>query len=114
MSILDHETLSVVDAAKEVSESEKIADPFYHKAMLSKGIVNCHVWTIGDNYPMAFHVECELRSMGFSREWTISSYEHQMLGYGRKDAIKDQVKESIQSIVRKISEDFLQDRLTYR
>jgi hypothetical protein len=58
------------------------------------GFFGCEAWTVGNSYPIAFHVECAGGSMDEPRHW-----QHATLGYGPKDKIVDIVKNTLDSIV---------------
>jgi len=58
------------------------------------GLFECEVWTVGSNYPIAFHVQCTGGSMDEPRHWRNAT-----LGYGPKDKIVEMVKKTIDSIV---------------
>ena len=58
------------------------------------GLFECEAWTVGSNYPIAFHVQCAGGSMDEPRHWRTAT-----LGYGPKERILDMVKTIIDSIV---------------
>ena len=58
------------------------------------GLFECEVWTVGKNYPIAFHVQCAAGSMDAPRHWQFAT-----LGYGPKDKIITMVRETLESIV---------------
>lgn len=58
------------------------------------GLFECETWTVGRNYPIAFHVECSGGSMDEPRHWNYAT-----LGYGPKDKIVDMVRKTLDSIV---------------
>lgn len=58
------------------------------------GFFGCEAWTVGNGYPIAFHVECAGGSMDEPRHW-----QHATLGYGPKDKIVEIVKNTLDSIV---------------
>ena len=58
------------------------------------GLFGCAVWTVGNNYPIAFHIQCAGGSMDEPRQW-----QYATLGYGHKDKILDMVKNTLDSIV---------------
>ena len=58
------------------------------------GLFGCEAWTVGDTYPIAFHVQCAGGSMDEPRHW-----QHATLGYGPKDKIVEIVKNTLDAIV---------------
>ena len=58
------------------------------------GFFGCEAWTVGNSYPIAFHVQCAGGSMDEPRHW-----QHATLGYGPKDKIVDIVKNTLDAIV---------------
>jgi hypothetical protein len=58
------------------------------------GLFTCEAWTVGNNYPIAFHLQCTGGPMDEPRHW-----QYATLGYGRKDKIAEAVREGLQSIV---------------
>lgn len=58
------------------------------------GLFACEAWTVGNNYPIAFHLQCTGGPMDEPRHW-----QYATLGYGRKDKIVDALREALQSIV---------------
>jgi len=58
------------------------------------GLFECETWTVGSNYPIAFHVQCAGGSMDEPREWHYAS-----LGYGPEDRISETVRETLDAII---------------
>lgn len=58
------------------------------------GLFQCEVWTVGNNYPIALHVECTGGSMDEPRHWHYAT-----LGYGPKEKILGIVTKALDSIV---------------
>lgn len=58
------------------------------------GLFECEAWTVGSNYPIAFHVQCAGGSMDEPKHWRSAT-----LGYGPKDKIVEMVKKTLESIV---------------
>jgi hypothetical protein len=58
------------------------------------GLFECEAWTVGSNYPIAFHVQCAAGSMDEPKHWRSAT-----LGYGPKDKIVEMVKKTLDSIV---------------
>jgi hypothetical protein len=58
------------------------------------GLFVCETWTVGSNYPIAFHIQCTGGSMDEPRHWQSAS-----LGYGPKEKIVEIVRKALDSIV---------------
>ena len=58
------------------------------------GVFECDAWTVGSNYPIAFHIQCVAGSMDEPRNW-----QYATLGYGPRDKIEDMVSTTLDSIV---------------
>jgi hypothetical protein len=58
------------------------------------GLFNCEAWTVGLNYPIAFHVQCAGGSMDEPRHWHYAT-----LGYGPKEKITETIRKALESIV---------------
>src|SRR6476661_45978 len=59
------------------------------------GLFECETWTVGSNYPIAFHVQCAGGSMDEPREWHYAS-----LGYGPQNKMSETVRETLDSIIQ--------------
>jgi len=58
------------------------------------GLFECEAWTVGSNYPIAFHVQCAGGSMDEPKHWRSAT-----LGYGPKEKIVEMVKKTLDSII---------------
>ena len=58
------------------------------------GLFECEAWTVGSNYPIAFHVQCVGGSMDEPRHWRYAT-----LGYGPKSKIVELVRKTLDAIV---------------
>ena len=65
----------------------------------------CGVWTVGDDYPVAYHVECQLGSFQKDRILTDA-----VLGYGSKRNVPDTIRKSIDDIVSRFAVKFFKVR----
>ena len=74
-----------------------------------RGVFECTVWTIGKNYPVAYHVSCVLSGMG---EYKVGSdrYETAFLGYTSAQKIDARLDEAIRNAVASISNSLLEHR----
>jgi hypothetical protein len=57
------------------------------------GTLWCHVWTVGDNYPVALHVTCRLGNFVDP-----DVHSNAVLGYASKASIQSEVKDSLNSL----------------
>lgn len=102
LSMIKHETVRFGDAVKRVKFN-------YHSSELKKkGAISCLVWTVGDDYPVAQFVECEL--WGYGKYSFRSKFSHRTLGYSNSNKTNEQVRSSIRGIIANISAKFLEAR----
>lgn len=69
------------------------------------GMLWCGVWTVGDNYPVAYHVECTAGS--FEQPRILSEA---ILGYGNKRNVPETIKKSIDDLVSQFAIQFYKTR----
>ncbi len=72
------------------------------------GKIHVHVWTVGDDYPIAFHIEMQADNM--SAGYAEYAYEHEILGYGSKQNVPDSVRESISKLMDNLAVAFFKAR----
>lgn len=58
------------------------------------GLFECEAWTVGNDYPIAIHIQCAGGSMDEPRHWHNAN-----LGYGPKDKIVDMARKALDAIV---------------
>ena len=58
------------------------------------GLFDCEAWTVGTNYPIAFHVQCAGGSMDAPRHW-----QYATLGYGPRSKMEDTVADVLDDII---------------
>ena len=62
------------------------------------GFFTCEVWTVGDQYIAAYHVDCNAGS--YTAQKTPGSLLNQaILGYGPKDEVSDAVRKGVRAMV---------------
>lgn len=62
------------------------------------GFFTCEVWTVGDQYIAAYHVDCNAGS--YTAQKTPGSLWNQaILGYGPKDEVSDAVRKGVRAMV---------------
>lgn len=103
LSMIPHEVIKMTDAWEEADydlESQFLKE---------KGYVNCRIWTVGDQYPIAYNIECNLGSYGITENDYIS-IETEYLGYAGLDGIKNVMDETIRDAVADMSSQFIEMR----
>lgn len=68
------------------------------------GSINIRVWIVGDNFPIAYHIE--IKAGGISQP----SYLNAVLGYGSKQNVPDTVKTTIEKFIEGFAIDFFKVR----
>ena len=102
LSMIRHETLEFWAAMSKYEYDLESSE------MKKRGSINCLVWTVGDDYPVAEYVECELNGYGdygFQRD-----FSSRMLGYSDSSRADEQVQAMIRQIITDISAEFLEAR----
>jgi hypothetical protein len=69
------------------------------------GYLWCGVWTVGDDYPIAYHIECRFGSMQNPRILTDA-----VLGYGNKNNVPDTIKKSLDDMMSRFAIQFFKTR----
>lgn len=69
------------------------------------GYLWCGVWTVGDDFPVAYHVECKAGS--FENPTILSDT---VLGYGNKRNVPETIKKSIDEIISRFAIQFYKTR----
>lgn len=65
----------------------------------------CKAWTVGDNYPVAYYVECK---MGTLMKFDVG--HDAALGYGNASTTKDEIRKSIDRMVTEFAQLFFRVR----
>lgn len=87
-------------------EPENILEIFQDTEKAKKfGHIHVRVWTVGDDYPIAYHIMIDAGSFAKGRE-----YQDAILGYGSKRNIADFVRESISKLVDDLAVVFFKAR----
>ena len=102
LSMINHEALSSLNALK------KFQFDFESFEMKERGKVRCHIWTVGDDFPVARHIECELSGYGSYRGR--SEFSQSSLGYLSATNANEDTRLSLRGIIAEISADFLETR----
>ena len=93
-------------AKYEYKEVEKLLDPMRDKKIdPTIGFIHITVWTVGEDYPVAYHISINSGNLNNVREYT-----NAQLGYGSKSNIPDTVKESISSFIDELAIAFFKAR----
>lgn len=69
------------------------------------GYLWCGVWTVGTDFPVAYHVECKCGSM--SNPTTLTDA---VLGYGNKKNVPESIRQALDSMVSKFAIQFFKTR----
>ncbi|MCG9738594.1 hypothetical protein L1D32_10545 [Shewanella insulae] len=70
-----------------------------------RGDISIKVWTVGDDYPIAFHIE-----IGAGNYSNLGQYKTAILGYSSKQKIAESVKQSISDLVDDLAVAFFKAR----
>ena len=102
LSMVKHEALGFFEAFK------KFEFNFNSQKMKKRGKVGCHIWTVGDDFPVARHIECELS--GYGRYGGKSEFSQSNLGYSNAADANDSTRSALRGIIAEISANFLEAR----
>lgn len=102
MSFLQHEVKSFNEAVDEFFEKSR-------RELRRRGQVGCTIWTVGDDYPVAMHVECKLSGYGVGSSF-FSEFETAGLGYSSAREVKTQAEDFIREQIQTIASDFFETR----
>ena len=73
------------------------------------GFFTCEVWTVGDQFIAAYHVDCNAGS--YTAQKTPGSLWNQaILGYGPKDEVSDAVRKGVRAMVELFAATFVSAR----
>ena len=100
--MVKHETLSYWDALAKYKFDTQSPE------MKKRGHIACTVWTVGDDYPVAQYVECEL--FGYGDYSLRPNFSQESLGYSNASRADEQVRGAIRGIIAEISSVFLEAR----
>jgi len=73
------------------------------------GFLTCEVWTVGEEYMVAYHVDCNAGSYLMPR-MPGSLWNRAILGYGPKDQLPDAVHNGLKAMVDQFAATFLKVR----
>ena len=106
MPVITHERLPFDEALKR-SRATTAEDG---SSFLSKrGEFRCLVWTVGDDYPIAFFVECSLDGYG-RYEQDYRQFSTRALGYTPKEKVRTALDETLRNAVAAVAAEFLEAR----
>lgn len=70
------------------------------------GFLTCRVWTIGKNFPIAFHSKCRAGNfLVLDQGW-----EREYLGVGYKENVRDEIKKTLNETIESLANDFFKAR----
>lgn len=73
------------------------------------GFLSCEVWTVGEEYIVAYHVDCNAGSY-FMSKTPGSLWNRAILGYGPKDEVSAVVHNGLRSMVEQFAASFFKAR----
>jgi hypothetical protein len=82
-------------------------DAFNEMIKKKIGMIIVTIWAVGDNYPIAYHVELKAKCLGSD---ALDTYEDAYLGYSYKAKIKGSIRKSIEDLVEKFAIIFFKAR----
>jgi len=93
-------------AGMEFKEPENLLEAFQDKEKAKRtGNIHVKVWTVGDDYPIAYHIGISAGNLANPR-----NYETAFLGYGSKQNVPDSVRESISQLIDDLAVAFFKAR----
>ena len=93
-------------AKYEYKEVEKLFDAMKDKKIAPTiGLIHIQVWTVGDDYPVAYHISINAGNLN-----NVRVYTEAYLGFGSKSNVPDTVKESISSLIDDLAIAFFKAR----
>ncbi len=73
------------------------------------GFLTCEVWTVGEEYMVAYHLDCNAGSYLMPRT-PGTLWNRAILGYGPKDEISDAVHKGLRSMIEQFATTFFKVR----
>jgi hypothetical protein len=73
------------------------------------GFFTCEVWTVGEHYIAAYHVDCNAGSYTMQRT-PGSLWNQAILGYGPKDEVSEAVRKGVRAMAEMFAATFLSAR----
>ena len=73
------------------------------------GFINCEVWTVGEEYIVAYHVDCNAGPY-MALKAPNAVWGHALLGYGPKDQVPDSIRKGLRSLIEKFAVVFFKSR----
>jgi hypothetical protein len=93
-------------ARMEFKEPENLIAAFLDKEKAKRiGSIYVEVWTVGDDYPIAYHIKINAGNFFNGRE-----YENAILGYGSKQTVPDSIRKSISQLIDDLAVAFFKAR----
>lgn len=77
------------------------------------GFLTCEVWTVGEEYIVAYHVDCNAGSYVMPRT-PGSLWNRAILGYGPKDEISEAIHKGLRNMVQQFASTFFKVRAENR
>lgn len=77
---------------------------------IKRGLFQCSLWTVGDDYPIAYHMACGLVGYGDGAGFAANLLKQEFLGVASKATISGAVRKNFDKAVADIAETFLKYR----
>ena len=108
LSMMSHEDLSYFEVHKKYGYDRHVSE------RKERGYFDCTIWTVGESYPIAYHVQCVLAGYGaYFYDRSLSRFEGATLGYIGRAKLYGGLNDSLRMIIEGIANDFLKDRERY-
>ena len=101
LSMIRHDTAHFETVAEKHNWNDRDIE------LLRRGALYCRIWTVGDDYPVAFHINCRLWGYGDYKFKALSKFEYSFLGYNSKERLDDEIDKVLRDIVADIASQFL-------
>ena len=114
LSKIKHKYKNFNDLLDDYAKSLRLSDLLdlneYYKKQSSElkkhAKVNCRIWTVGNDYPIAFHVMCNLKGMTTYGCGFCDDLNGSCLGITSLKRAKSDIEESVRDIITSICSDF--------
>ena len=100
---VEHEVLSYIDAIGKYG--------FDSPDINERAGYSCFVWTVGNDYPVAYHVECEVHSYGSGRSHWKSNTQNAVLGYDSSENVPQTIDQKLEDFIEDLASLYYDARL---
>ena len=106
LPLMTHERLPFQEALKR---SRTTPGEEANAFLARRGEFRCLVWTVGDDYPVAFFVECALDGYG-SYEQDDRQFSTRALGFTPREKVRSALDETLRNAVAAVAAEFMEAR----